>query len=166
MKDLKVDEIVSSLIQFRMSPEKIESSINRLKENPSQQIKYVSDEELFLHFAALSLFVVDYSTFSVFGDTNIKNIILDKFYNIIKISLPEEYPVLVRLVSLFSDAYTDKSKNEPLLNLGLVFSKCIIEGNEEDLITAMKCSSEFSASLIATGDNLKGIKSDYNILLI
>ena len=46
MKDLKVDEIVSSLIQFRMSPEKIESSINRLKENPSQQIKYVSDEEL------------------------------------------------------------------------------------------------------------------------
>ena len=87
MKDLKVDEIVSALIQFRMSPEKIESSINRFKEKPSQQIEYISDDKLFLHFAALSIFVVDYSTFSIFGDTEIKNVILDKFYNIIKINL-------------------------------------------------------------------------------
>ena len=165
MKDLKVDEIVSALIQFRMAPEKIELSISRFKEKPSQQVQYISDEELFLHFAALSIFVVDYSTSSVFGDTEIKNVILDRFYNIIKIRLPKKYPILVKLVLLFSNAYTDKSKNEPLLNLGLIFSKCISEGNEEDLITAMKCSSEFSAALIATGDILKGIKSDYNILL-
>jgi len=165
MKKLHVDEIVGALIEFCLSIEKVEMSINRIKDNSLEGINIVDEDVLSSHFFALAIFVADYSTFTVFGDTQIKNIILDKFYDAIKVTFPEYYDLFLNLVNDYAKVYTDKNKKEPLLALGLFLSQCITEEKKENIILAMKCSTEFMSRFMTTTDLLKKINSDYNIAL-
>jgi len=163
-KKIKAEEIGVALFQMCVTKEHLEGIIERLSKNINEETKLVGEEKLLFHLIALLIFAVDYSTYSVFGNTTLKNKILDEFYKIIKEEFEEEYNFLSIEVLAFSDAFKDKTKNDHLLNLSLYFSECISELEQKNLDIAMISAIEFGARVESIKKFLNDINSDFKII--
>jgi len=163
-KKIKAEEIGIALYQMCIDKETIEGILNRLRKNLPEDIKLVDEEKLIFHSLALLIFAIDYSTFSTFGNTNIKNKILDEFYRIVKETFMEEYELLSIEVLAFSNAFKDKDKSDHLLSLSLYFSECITQSEQQDLSISMISSIEFGTRVTLIKEFLNGINKDYKII--
>jgi len=112
----------------------------RIKDDLASGNQKVNKDRLTLTIISLLVFIVDYSTFSVYGNSRTRNKILQAFHALIKQEFNGYESFIIELSQKFDFVYR-RYPEDPLFGLGLYFSKCI-NNNKNDLLTAMVGTTE------------------------
>lgn len=164
-KRLTVKELSIRLYQLSFTSEVFDLMTEQLLNADKDTKLVITGELLDFNIAALLILAIDYSIYLVFGNTNLKDKILDEFYELVKDTWSEKiYDLLNERIIELSKVLKDENPNTPFHKLGMYFSKCISKNNMEDIMVGLEVINIFSARVISLADSLKGINVNYKLI--
>jgi hypothetical protein len=156
---IRVRDIASAVFE-RFFTDEIIHTFKKIRKD----VTNVRREKLTLTIIALFVFIVDHSTFSVYGNSKSGHKILKAFYALIKQEYKADYNFIIELSQKFRDVYYSKPE-DPLFGLGMSFSKCINPKNDYcNLLTAMTGTTETAKKSRMLIKYYQQVKGDYRII--
>ena len=152
---------IAAAIFDKLFKEEIIRTVKRFKKKSIDVDQTVKKNKLILIVISLFVFIVDHSTISVYGNSKTSSKILNDFYDLLR----EEYNgydrFIIELAQKFSIAYNKKP--DPLLGLGIFFSKCINLKNDRDILTAMIGTTETAKKIKMISNYYDAVNKEYKI---
>lgn len=132
---------IAETIFAKLFKHEIKRAFHRIRKELTLYNQIFDKSRVTLILVSLYVFIVEHSTYSIYGNSRTSSKIMNAFYDLLNKEYKGHDDIIIELSRKFSVLH-EKKPDDPLFGLGVFFSRCINVKTEPDLLTAMVGATE------------------------